>query len=134
MQQRKSRPNIPSVFGDRDRTQVSQAPTAHPAPLATPNVIPFAKPRAIAALMDDKKVTPLFGREAMPEAKPPGSWGTAAKPQEKNPWAKDMATPPENRKVSANTVAAKVAMIFDFPEITTSRRMLISPSVVRRQD
>src|SRR4051812_8980066 len=107
MQQRKSRPQIPSVFGDRDRTQVSQAPTAHPAPVASPNIIPFAKPRAIAALMDDKKVTPLFGREAMPEQK--SSWGSGAKPQDKNPWAKDMATPPENRKVSANTVAARPA-------------------------
>lgn len=55
--------------------------------------------------MADNKVTPLFGREAMPDAKP--SWGSAARPQAQNPWAKDMATPPENRKVNANTVAAR---------------------------
>jgi hypothetical protein len=105
MQHRKSRPNIPSVLGDRDRTQVSPAPTAKAAPLATPNVIPFAKPRAISNLMADNKVTPLFGKQAMPDASP--SWGSAAKPQPQNLWAKDMATPPENRKVNANTVAAR---------------------------
>ena len=38
--------------------------------MTAPNVIPFAKPRAIAALLDDKKVTPLFGKEAMPDTKP----------------------------------------------------------------
>jgi hypothetical protein len=32
--------------------------------------------------------------------------------------------------VSEKAIAAKVAMIFDFPEIATSRRMLISPDVV----
>jgi hypothetical protein len=105
MQQRKSRPQIPSVFGDRDRTLVSPPPTAKPESLAGPNVIPFAKPRAIAALVDDKKVTPLFGRDALPEGKP-SSWGSGAK-QQQNLWAKDLATPPENRKVSANTVTAK---------------------------
>jgi len=61
--------------------------------MAAPNIIAFAKPRAIAALMDDKKVTPLFGRAALPETKPT-SWGSTAKPAEKNLWAKDLATPP----------------------------------------
>jgi hypothetical protein len=99
MHQRKSRPQIPSVFGDRDRTLVSPTPTAPAAPLTNSNVIPFAKPRAISQLIDDKKVTPVFGREAMPDQKP--SWGSSAakKPVEKNLWAKDLATPPENRKV-----------------------------------
>ena len=100
MHQRKSRPQIPSVFGDRDRTQVSPAPTGPAAPLTNSNVIPFAKPRAISQLIDDKKVTPVFGREAMPDGKP-SSWGSRPKPQEKNLWAKDLATPPENRKVVA---------------------------------
>ena len=101
MHQRKSRPQIPSVFGDRDRTQVSPSPTGPAAPLTNSNVIPFAKPRAISQLIDDKKVTPVFGREAMPDQKP--SWGSSAKkPVENNLWAKDLATPPENRKVVAH--------------------------------
>lgn len=105
MHQRKSRPQIPSVFGDRDRTQVSPLPTAPAAPLTNSNVIPFAKPRAISQLIDDKKVTPVFGRDALPDSKP-SSWGSGAKkPAEKNLWAKDLATPPENRKVVAPTPA-----------------------------
>ena len=61
--------------------------------MTAPNVIPFAKPRAIAALLDDKKVTPLFGKQALPDTKP-SSWGSAAKPAEQNLWAKDLTTPP----------------------------------------
>ena len=101
MHQRKSRPQIPSVFGDRDRTQVSPAPTAPAAPLTNSNVIPFAKPRAISQLIDDKKVTPVFGRDALPDVRDakPSSWGSRPKAPEKNLWAKDLATPPENRKV-----------------------------------
>ena len=78
--------------------------------MAAPNIIPFAKPRAISNLMADQKVTPLFGRDAMPEGKPASSWGSAAKAQPQNMWAKDMATPPENRKVSPNTVAARAPL------------------------
>ncbi|HSN25629.1 MAG TPA: hypothetical protein VLT45_05070, partial [Kofleriaceae bacterium] len=53
----------------------------------------------ISQLIDDKKVTPVFGRDALPDAKP-SSWGSSAKkPAEKNLWAKDLATPPENRKI-----------------------------------
>jgi hypothetical protein len=97
MQQRKSRPmNIPSVFDREDKTQVSPTPTGAAAPMAAPNVIAFAKPRAIAALLDDKKVTPLFGKEALPDAKP-SSWGSGAKPADKNLWAKDLHTPPNGR-------------------------------------
>jgi hypothetical protein len=70
-------------------------------------VIPFAKPRAIAALLDDKKVTPLFGRDALPEAKP-SSWGSAGKPAEKNLWAKDLHTPP-NGRLAGGTQAPPVS-------------------------
>src|SRR5690242_18883595 len=96
MQQRRSRPKLPSVFGDRgDRTEVSvsPAPTAAAPKMTAPNVIPFAKPRAIAALLDDKKVTPLFCNEVMRDAMP-STWGSAAKPAQKNLWASDLKTPP----------------------------------------
>lgn len=108
MQTRKSRPmNIPSVFEREEKTQVSPAPTAAAAVMAAPNVIPFAKPRAIAALLDDKKVTPLFGREALPDAKP-SSWGSNSKPAEKNLWAKDLHTPP-NGRIAGGTQAPPVS-------------------------
>jgi hypothetical protein len=94
---------IPSVFDREEKTQVSPQPTAPAAAMAAPNVIPFAKPRAIAALLDDKKVTPLFA-----DAKP-SSWGSGAKPAEKNLWAKDLHTPPDGRTAPGQTAYPRPA-------------------------
>jgi hypothetical protein len=83
MQQRKSRPlAIPSVVAQRgDRTVVSPPPTDPDDPITAPNVIPFAKPRAIAALLDDKKVAATWGSAAKtPDlATPPGAHSRIAK-------------------------------------------------------
>ncbi len=108
MQQRKSRPNIeraPQLHviprypaGDNDRTLVEKIPTpaqwaagtgesakpapthphAKPAPVAGPNIIPFARPRAIAAM------PATFSKPAPAPFTPPpqvGSWNRPAQPQ-----------------------------------------------------
>jgi hypothetical protein len=138
MQQRKSRPNIeraPQLHviprypaGDNDRTLVEKVPAqwavgtgenaakpaptpphVKPAPVAGPNIIPFARPRAIAAM------PATFSKPApAPVAQPPqiGSWNRQAQPA---PAPVAPAPPPPTSVPTAPPPAVTIQMSLPSP-------------------